>query len=135
MSRLRDCVLQYDSFMDDLSIIKQFIIENELEEEAVKMLAELSEIKIHSLKQNMYVLKGNVAMLSMNSYRDYYEKDFADLLQQASFFVGMGEDIMQSTIWQKLKEEVPKHKLQKGLLWNDLHEILTKNGIKFKGEE
>lgn len=135
MATLKEYVKQYGGFIDDLSIIKQFIIGNGIEEEAIKMLAELSDHKMELLKHRLDVIKGNVAMLSMNSYRDYYEKDFADLLQQASFFVGMGEDIMQSTIWQKLKEEVPKHKLQKGLLWRDLHELLTKNGIKFKGEE
>ncbi len=134
MATLKEYVEQYGGFIDDLGIIKQFIIGNGLEEEAIKMLAELSEIKINSLKQGMYAFRGNVQMLSMNNYRDFYEKDFADLLQKASFFVAIGQDIKQYEFWEKLKEEVPKHKINL-LLWNDLHELLTKNGIKFKGEE
>ncbi len=133
---LKEFVIAFDGlYHNDIALIEDFFIKNNLETEALGMISKLAYKKAQKDTHTLETVKFNVSMLALNSYRDYYPKDFADLLQRASFKVAIGEDITKTDLWEKLKENVPKHTLKKnGLMWRDLYELLTKNDIYFKGE-
>lgn len=135
--KLKEFVIAYgDMYDNDISLIKNFLIKCNLETEAIGMISELAYKKAQKDTNTLSVIKGNVTMLSMNNYRDYYPKDFADLLQKASLAMAIGEDITKhKSLWEALKENVPQHSLKQGLMWRDLYDLLTQNDIYFKGEK
>ena len=125
----------YSGMLDDMQIIKRFFIENDLESEAVAMLSDISESKILKLRDELYFLRGNIEMFSMNTYAKFYPRELADVLERATLRIFLGEDISKDeAIMGELRKAVPKHKIN-GLLRAELHEILIKNGIYFKGEK
>lgn len=134
--KLKEFVLAFgDMYENDITLIKDFLTQNNLETEAIGMISKLAYEKSYKDSHSLEVMKGNVTMLSMNNYRDYYPKEFADLLQKASLAMAIGEDITTyKGLWEELKASVPQHSLKYGLMWKDLHELLTKNNIYFKGE-
>lgn len=134
--KLKEFVIAYgDMYDNDISLIKDFFIRCNLETEAIGMISELAYRKAQKDTNVLSVIKGNVSMLSMNNYRDYYPKEFADLLQKASLSMAIGEDITKhKSLWEELKENVPKYSLKQGLMWRDLYDLLAQNNIHFKGE-
>lgn len=134
--KLKEFVIAYgDMYDNDISLIKDFFIKCNLETEAIGMISELAYSKAHKDTNALSIIKGNVNMLSMNNYRDYYPKEFADLLQKASLSMAIGEDITkQKSLWEALKENVPKYSLKQDLMWKDLYDLLSENNIHFKGE-
>lgn len=135
--KLKEYVDIYGAFFaSDMELIRDYILRENLELEAIQMIGELAREKAQKDTHLLEMIKGNVAMLAMNNYRNWYSDEFADLLQRASFAIALGEDITaRKELWEELKETVPKHELRKGgLIWRELHEILSKNNIKFNGE-
>ena len=124
----------YSGFLDDMEIIKRFLVENNLEKEAISMISYLSESKIDKQQQEIDRIKSRVHEMSVCSYAAVYEPKLADLLQRANVLLSIDYDISpKSKLMKDLREEVPKHKI--GLYLNiDLHEFLKSNGIYFKGE-
>lgn len=133
---IKEFAIMYDGiYENDIALIEAYICQSGQEIEAISMIGNLAKNKAERDTNLLNTIRGNVCMLSLNSYRDYYPKKFADLLQQASFLLAIGIDITKSErLWERLKEEVPKHELKKGLMWRDLHELLRGNNIFFMGE-
>lgn len=132
---IKEFATAYGGLYDnDISLIRDFFVQNNLETEAISMISTLAYQKSQKDTHTLELIKGNVAVLAMNNYRDSYPKDFANLLQRASFEIAIGVDITKTCLWEELKESVPKHTLKQCSVWRDLHELLTKNNVYFKGE-
>lgn len=132
--RLIDYVNWYSGSLDDMEIIKRFLVENDLEGEAISMISYLSESKIDKQRREIDRIKSRVHEMSICSYVAVYEPKLADLLQRANVLLSIDYDITRSVnLMKDLREEVPKHKIS-FYLNKDLHEFLRKNGIYFKGE-
>lgn len=134
--KLKEFVIAFgDMYSNDISLIQDYLIKSNLEIEAIDMISKLTYQKAQKDTRLLEIVKGNVSMLSMNSYRDYYPKEFADLLQKASLEMAIGEDITKhKALWEDLKEKVPQHTLKQGLMWRPLYDLLHQNNIYFKGE-
>ena len=133
--RLKDFIEANECFFnDDMALIKAFIIENQRELDAIQMIGALAASKAETDTRRLAMTESHVLMLSMNSYRDFYPQQLADLLTKASYLVAIGMDITKYPgVMDELRKQVPMHD-RADLLYRNLHEVLKSNGIYFRDE-
>lgn len=134
--RLIDFCKQNGWILDDMALIKRFIIQEGLESEAVSMIPELAASKIEKQRRENDRVKERVHEMSICTYAAFYESELADLLQKVNLRLSIDEgDYLtpDSNIMKALREEVPKHKLNV-YMNREVLNFLHNNGIYFKGE-
>ena len=134
--RLIDFCEQNGWILDDMVIIKKFLIQEGLESEAISMIPELAASKIEKQRRENDRVKEKVHEMSICTYAAFYEPELADLLQKVNLRLSINEGSFltpDSNIMKALRGEVPKHKLNVYMNREAL-DFLHSNGIYFKGE-
>lgn len=134
--RLIDFCKQNGWILDDMAIIKKFLIQEGLESEAISMIPDLAAAKIEKQRRENDRVKEKVHEMSICTYAAFYEPTLADLLQRVNLRLSIDEGSFltpDSNIMKALREEVPKHKLNV-YMNREVLEFLHSNGIYFKGE-
>ena len=134
--RLIDFCKQNSWILDDIMLIKKFLIQEGLESEAISMIPDLAAAKIEKQRRENDRVKERVHEMSICTYAAFYEPELADLLQRVNLRLSIDEGSFltpDSNIMKALREVVPKHKLNV-YMNRDVLEFLHNNNIYFKGE-
>lgn len=134
--RLIDFCEQNGWILDDMTLIKKFLIQEGLESEAISMIPDLAAAKIEKQRRENDKVKERVHEMSICTYAAFYEPTLADLLQRVNLRLSIDEGNFltpDSNIMKALREEVPKHKLNV-YMNREVLNFLHDNGIYFKGE-
>lgn len=134
--RLIDFCNFYSGLLDDMEIIKKFLVENNLESEAISMIPMLAEAKIEKQRRENDRVKEKVHEMSICTYAAFYEPTLADLLQRVNLRLSIDEGNFltpDSNIMKALREEVLKHELNV-YMNREVLNFLHDNGIYFKDE-
>ena len=134
--RLIDFCQQNGWILDDITLIKKFLIQEGLESEAISMIPVLASSKIEKQRKENNRVKEKVHEMSICTYAAFYEPELADLLQRVNLRLSIDEGSFltpDSNIMKALREEVPKYKLNV-YMNRDVLNFLHDNGIYFKGE-
>ena len=120
--------------MNDLQIIKNFFVMNDMEEEAIKMISELSEEKVNKLKHKLRIAKEWTAYLPSKCLYEDYDLDTADMLHSLELYFLTNDCKLAGSYLKWAKENIPNIKLPKAY-FRPLIEWMDDEGIRFKGEE
>lgn len=117
--------------MSDIEIIKTFFELNDMEEEGVDIITELSKTKIEKLKRKHSVAKAWACILPSKYLYEHYDLDTADKLHnlELNYLVNGGE--LSSGFLEWAKENVPNI-VRPQAYFNPLIEWLKDKGIEFK---
>ena len=117
--------------ISDIEVIKQFFILNDMEEQAIDLISELSKSKVRKLKQKNYMAEEWVTILPSKYLYEKYDLDVADRLYmlELDYLVNGGELSESKLKWAK--ENVPNIK-EPNPYFRPLIDYLEENGIKFK---
>lgn len=115
----------------DLQIIRRYFMENNLEEEAIKMLAELSESKVGKLKLRLENIQTWATCLPSDYLYKKYDLETAHRLHMMELdYLIKGRELSSGKLkWAK--ENIPNI-LEPEAYFQPLVEYLEQNGIKFK---
>ena len=93
--------------MSDSQIIKTFFDLNNMEEEGIEMITELSKTKIEKLKHKHNVAETWICMLPSKYLYEHYDLDIADKLHnlELNYLVNGGE--LSGGFFEWAKENVP----------------------------
>ena len=115
----------------DLQIIKHYFTENDLEEEAIQMISELSESKVRKLKLKLEVAQMWTSYLGSKYLYEKYDLETADKLHTLELdFISYGMQLSDKRM-EWAKENVPNIK-EPEIYFRPLIDYLEQNGIKFK---
>lgn len=134
--RLIDFCKQNSWILDDIMLIKKFLIQEGLESEAISMIPDLAAAKIEKQRRENDRVKEKVHEMSICTYAAFYEPTLADLLQRVNLRLSIDEGNFltpDSNIMKALREEVPKHRLNV-YMNREVLNFLHDNGIYFKDE-
>lgn len=122
---------QHRGYPTDLQIVKRFFTENNLEEEAIKMLAELSESKVGKLKLRLENIQTWTTCLPSDYLYEKYNLETAHQLHmmELDYLIKGGKVSSGKLKWAK--ENIPNI-LEPEAYFQPLVEYLGQNGIKFK---
>lgn len=117
--------------VSDIEVIKQFFILNDMEEQAIDLISELSKSKVRKLKQKNYMAEEWVTILPSKYLYEKYDLDVADRLHmmELDFLMNGGELSKKKLKWAK--ENVPNIK-EPNPYFRPLINYLEEKGIKFK---
>ena len=115
----------------DVEVIKQFFTLNDMEEDAIDLISELSKSKVRKLKRKNYMAEEWVTILPSKYLYEKYDLDVADRLHmmELDFLMNGGELSKKKLKWAK--ENVPNIK-EPNPYFRPLIDYLEENGIKFK---
>lgn len=115
----------------DVEVIKQFFTLNDMEEQAIDLISELSKSKVRKLKQKNYMAEEWVTILPSKYLYEKYDLDVADRLHmmELDYLMNGGELSKKKLKWAK--ENVPNIK-EPEAYFQPLIRYLEENGIKFK---
>ena len=115
----------------DLRIIKHYFTENNLEEEAIQLIAELSESKVAKLKLRLENIDTWATYLPSTYLYKEYDLEIADKLHmmELDYLINEGKITSKKLKWAK--ENVPNI-LEPEAYFQPLIRYLEENGIKFK---
>ena len=115
----------------DVDVIKQFFTLNDVEEQAIDLISELSKSKVRKLKRKNYMAEEWVTILPSKYLYEKYDLDVADRLHmmELDFLMNGGELSKKKLKWAK--ENVPNIK-EPNPYFRPLIDYLEENGIKFK---
>lgn len=120
--------------MSDIGIIRAFFELNDLEEEGLVLINELTQSKINKLKYNQRIMREWTSYLPSKYLYENYDLEIADKLHTLELdFLSHGSQISYKRL-QWAKENIPNIKLPQ-LYFRPLIEWLDKYGIRFKGEK
>lgn len=115
----------------DVEVIKQFFTLNDMEEDAIDLISELSKSKVCKLKQKNYMAEEWVTILPSKYLYEEYDLDTADRLHmlELDYLMNGGELSKNKLRWARenatyIKEPNP--------YFRPLIDYLEENGIKFK---
>ena len=115
----------------DIEVIKQFFALNDMEEQAIDLISELSKSKVRKLKQKNYMAEEWVTILPSKYLYEEYDLDTADRLHmlELDYLMNGGELSKNKLRWARenaayIKEPNP--------YFRPLIDYLEENGIKFK---
>lgn len=116
--------------ISDIQIIKTFFEVNNMEEEGIELITELSKIKIEKLKRKEKIVKEWVSYLPSKYWYGNYDLDTADMLHtlELDYLSHGGELSVGRLEWAK--NNIPNIKRPK-VYFNPLVEWLEEKNIKF----
>ena len=117
--------------MTDIQVIKMFFSLNDLEEEGVELITELSKAKIEKLKRRKQMVEDWTSFLPSKYLYENYDLDTADKLHALELdFLSHGCELSESRMkWAR--ENVPNI-VQPQAYFNPLIDYLEEKGIRFK---
>ena len=115
----------------DVEVIKQFFTLNDVEEDAIDLISELSKLKVRKLKRKNYMAEEWITILPSKYLYEKYDLDVADRLHmmELDFLMNGGELSKKKLKWAK--ENVPNIK-EPNPYFRPLINYLEEKGIKFK---
>ena len=119
--------------MSDIQIIKTFLDLNNLEEEGMELIHELTKTKIEKMKRKHKMSEEWACVLPSKYLYENYDLDIADRLHMLEInnLVNGGELSKNHLEWAR--ENVPNI-VRPQVYFNPLVEWLESKGIRFKGE-
>ena len=117
----------------DIQIVKAFFELNNLEEEGIELISELTKSKINKIKQRYFLAETWVCALPSKYLYEHYELDIADHLHtlELNYLMNGGELSVDQLEWAK--ENVPNIKEPQVYL-RSLIDWLKNKEIKFKND-
>ena len=120
--------------MSDIQVIKTFFDLNDMEEEGVDLITELSKIKVKKLKRKERMVREWTSYLPSKYLYENYELDIADRLHTLELdYLSNGGELSKNRL-EWAKENIPNIERPK-VYFNPLVEWLDDKGIRFKGEK
>ena len=120
--------------MSDTQVIIAFFDKNDVEEEGIQLITELSKIKVEKLKRKERMVKEWTSYLPSKYLYVNYSLDFADKLHTLELdYLSNGGELSKSRL-EWAKENLPNIELPK-CYFNPLIEWLDNKGIRFKDEK
>lgn len=120
--------------MTDIQIIKTFFTKNDMEEEGMELIHDLTISKINKLKHERHIVREWFNILPSKYLYENYDLDIADMLHSLELdYLAYGCKLSKASLkWAK--ENVPSIKMPK-IYFRPLLEYLEEQGILFKGQE
>ena len=120
--------------MTDIQIIKTFFDKNNMEEECMDLITELSKIKVGKLKRKEKMVKEWTSYLPSKYLYENYDLDIADNLHILELdYLSHGGELSNSRL-EWARENLPNIEKPQ-CYFNPLIEWLDDKGIRFKGEK
>ena len=117
--------------MTDIQVIKMFFSLNDLEEEGVELITELSKVKIEKLKRRKQMVEDWTSYLPSKYLYESYDLDTADKLHTLELDF-LSHDCELSEIRLDWARENVPNIVKPRAYFNPLIDYLDKIGIKFK---
>ena len=118
----------------DIRIIKSFFELNNMEEEGIDLITELSKTKVEKLKQKERMVKEWVSYLPSKYLYENYELDIADRLHTLELdYLANGGELSEDCL-EWAKENLPNIERPQ-YYFNPLIEWLDDRDVRFKGEK
>ena len=120
--------------ISDLAVIKKFLMLNDMEEEGMDLIHELTKSKVEKLKREQAIVKSWVSHLPADYLYDTYDFETAYKLHnlELDYLSNCRELSAQRLEWAK--ENIPNIKLP-AIYFYPLVEYLDDKGIRFKSEK
>lgn len=120
--------------MTDIQVIRTFFDKNDMEEEGMDLITELSKIKVEKLKRKERMVKEWISYLPSKYLYENYDLEIADWLHTLELdYLSHGGELSKNRLkWAK--ENVPNIERPQ-VYFNPLVEYLEMNGVLFKGAE
>ena len=117
--------------MTDIQVIKMFFSINDLEEEGVELITELSKAKIEKLKHRKQMVEDWTSYLPSKYLYENYDLEMADKLHALELdFISHGCELSELRLkWAR--ENVPNIVIPRAY-FNPLIDYLEEKGIRFK---
>lgn len=120
--------------MSDMQIIKTFFDLNNMEEEGMDLIHELTKIKVGKLKNYQRIIKEWTSYLPSKYLYENYDLDIADRLHVLELdYLSNGCELSGSRL-EWAKENIPNIKMPQ-VYFRPLIEYLDDKGVRFKGEK
>lgn len=116
--------------MTDIQVIKAFFEMNDLEENAINLISELSKSKISKMKNELSFTKEWVSYLPSQYLYETYDLDTADRLHTLELDFLTNNCKLSKRRFKWAKENVPSIKRPQAY-FNPLVDYLKENGIEF----
>ena len=113
-----------------MEIIKHFFTKNDLEDEAIELIAELSASKVRKLRRKQEVMQTWITYLPSTYLYENYKLDVADRLHNMELDYLVNGCELSSRFLKWAKENVPNIE-QPECYFRPLIEYLEEKGIKF----
>ena len=135
MTTLKQLVdMQKFNEMSDMQIIKTFFDLNNMEEEGMDLIHELTKIKVGKLKNYQRIIKEWTSYLPSKYLYENYDLDIADRLHVLELdYLSNGCELSSSRL-EWAKENIPNIKMPQAY-FRPLIEYLDDKGVLFKGEK
>ena len=132
MATLEQLVQKQKLFdMTDIQVIKMFFSINDLEEEGVELITELSKAKIEKLKHRKQMVEDWTSYLPSKYLYENYDLEMADKLHALELdFLSHGCELSELRL-EWARENVPNIIIPRAY-FNPLIDYLEEKGIKFK---
>ena len=120
--------------MSDIQVIKTFFDLNDMEEEGMDLIHELTKTKVGKLKRYQRNVQEWASYLPSKYLYEKYNLEIADMLHTLELdFLSNGNKLSESRLkWAE--ENIPNIKRPQ-VYFNPLVEYLDEKGIRFKGEK
>ena len=120
--------------MSDTQVIIAFFDKNDVEEEGIQLITELSKIKVEKLKRKERMVKEWTSYLPSKYLYENYDLEIADMLHTLELdYLSHGGELSKNRL-EWAKDNVPNIKRPQ-VYFNPLVEYLEMNGVLFKGTE
>lgn len=120
--------------MSDIQVIRTFFDLNNMEEEGMDLIHELTKIKVAKLKEKERIVKEWTSYLPSKYLYENYDLDIANSLHILELdYLSYGCELSNSRL-EWAKENIPNIKIPQ-VYFRPLVEYLDDKGIRFKGEK
>lgn len=120
--------------MTDVDVIKTFFALNDVEEEGMDLIYELTKSKVGKLKREQGIVKTWASALPSKYLYQKYDLDTADKLHNLELnYISNGCELSESYL-EWAKENIPNIKIPQ-VYFTPLIEYLDSKDIRFKGEK
>ena len=117
--------------MTDIQVIRRFFYLNDLEEEGVELITELSKVKIEKLKRRKQMVEDWTSYLPSKYLYENYDLEMADKLHALELdFLSHGCELSELRL-EWARENVPNI-IRPQAYFNPLIDYLEEKGIRFK---
>ena len=120
--------------MSDIQIIKTFLTVNDMEEEGMELIQDLTKSKVAKLKHEQRIVREWTSYLPSKYLYENYDLDTADNLHNLELdYLSHGCELSKNRLkWAE--ENIPNIKMPK-VYFGPLIEWMDSKGIRFKGEK
>lgn len=133
MKNLKHYVDNYGYIKDDKTIIAQYIIDNNFEQEYIDLISQLAKSKVEKLEGQMYQKNFIIesSAMGLDSLLKHYKKDIALFLLDLELCYAATFDFTEGLI-EKAKEIIPTIEYPQWYFNDVSTHLYQKYGIKFK---